>query len=99
MCIIVNPNMCTSNGGARLYSIRREREEAQVTDRYTKIVLTVIAGALCILIAQNSTGRALAVGPGECGNSDVTPCFVRVKGAVEVYGGGGGMDVVVKNWP
>jgi hypothetical protein len=70
-----------------------------MTDRYTKTVLTIIAAALCILVFQNGSKQALALGPSECGTSDVTPCFVRVKGAVEVYGGGGGMDVFVKNWP
>lgn len=47
-------------------------------DRYTKAVLTVIAVALCALVAQNTIQNASAqLGVG-CGDSLARPCLVRV---------------------
>lgn len=42
-------------------------------DRYSKVVLTVIAAALVALVVQNATTRALALT--ECG-SRYDPCYV-----------------------
>ena len=57
-----------------------------MADRYTKIVLTIIAGALCALVLQNATSTAVAVGDG-CGASSYDPCHVYVEGgSIEVDG-------------
>lgn len=46
------------------------------TDRYTKLVLTVIAGALVALVVQNAIAPAQAqLGSGACGSSHI-PCYV-----------------------
>jgi hypothetical protein len=55
-----------------------------MTDRYTKIVLTVIASTLAILVVQNATRPAIAQG-GECG-SRRNPCHVEVSNTVTVDG-------------
>jgi hypothetical protein len=60
-------------------------------DRYTKIVLTIIAAALCGLVVQNFTTPARALG--DCGDR-FDPCYVttgdtldvRVQNTVEVTG-------------
>ena len=68
-----------------------------MTDRYTKSVLTIIAIALCALVAQNSIPRASAQsGCGQwmynpcyvsiAGNNDYSPLSVRVTNEVEVTG-------------
>ena len=44
-------------------------------DRYTKLVLTIIAGALVVLVAQNLTTGAVAQAAG-CGLSPKTACWV-----------------------
>ena len=61
-------------------------------DIYSKVVLTVIATALCALVAQNFIQPASAIGDGCGSRSD--PCYVRakrdlpvkVRGSVHVYG-------------
>ena len=52
-------------------------------DRYTKVVLTVIAAALCGLVIQNAVGPAMAVG-GACGGFGERPCEVTVQNLVSV---------------
>ena len=52
-------------------------------DPYTKVVLTVIAAALCILIGQNMVPSASALGQSSCG-SIVSPCHVEI--AVDLSG-------------
>ena len=54
-----------------------------MTDRYTKIILTVIAVALCALVAQNAIAPAGAAGR-ECGIERWQPCYVEVVGAVRM---------------
>lgn len=49
-------------------------------DRYTKIVLTVIAVALSALALQGFTPRAIAAGPG-CGDR-LDPCYVQGGGRI-----------------
>ena len=46
-------------------------------DGYTKIVLTVIAVALCILVGQNMVTPASALGQSNCGTS-FSPCTINV---------------------
>ncbi len=55
-----------------------------MVDRYTKIVLTVIASALCALVVQNMFVPARAVGD-SCGEWH-NPCMVEVRGTVAVEG-------------
>lgn len=62
-----------------------------MTDRYTKIVLTVIAVALCVIAVQNAVPRARALGNG-CGDSSSNPCYVEPASFA-------GFDVNVTNWP
>jgi hypothetical protein len=54
--------------------------EIHMIDRYTKIVLTVIATALVALVVQQGIGGAeaqfgLALG---CDGSPNAPCFIRI---------------------
>ena len=51
-------------------------------DTYSKIVLTVIAAALCALVLQNATTPAEAVGR-DCGER-FDPCYVKIQGSVSV---------------
>ena len=46
-------------------------------DTYSKIVLTAIAAALCVLVIQNVAGPAEAVGT-SCGDY-FNPCYVTIK--------------------
>jgi hypothetical protein len=46
-------------------------------DRYTKIVLTVIAVALLSLAVEQAVGRAKAAGE-VCGANPDHPCYVRI---------------------
>ena len=59
-------------------------------DRYTKGVLTVIAGALVMLVIQNLTPNAKAQLPssGGCGLTEGTPCYVATARAkpLEIIG-------------
>ncbi len=59
-----------------------------MVDRYTKIVLTVIAAALCAIAVQNGVGSAEAVGDG-CGGDSWNACHVtghvQVSGSVHTY--------------
>ncbi len=45
-------------------------------DRYSKFILTVIAAALVTIAVQHTSSGALALGEG-CGNSHVSPCYVK----------------------
>ena len=46
-------------------------------DVYTKVVLTVIAVALCVLVGQNMVSPAVAFGESSCG-STFTPCRIEI---------------------
>ena len=46
-------------------------------DSYTRVVLTVIAVALCILVGQNMVPTAAAFGQSGCGSS-FSPCTINV---------------------
>lgn len=61
------------------------------TDRYIKVVLTVIAAALCVIAVQNVITPVQAVN--DCGGSRYDPCYVSVKNWPS------SMDVRVQNWP
>lgn len=58
-------------------------------DLYTKVVLTVIAGALCVIAVRgpmlvgSASAQADGLGSG-CGETRKTACFVT--GTVEVFG-------------
>lgn len=65
-------------------------------DRYTKAVLTVIAGALCVIVAQNAISPAQS----QAGLQRVVICDVRgancagiVADAPGVRSGGGALSV------
>ncbi len=65
---------------ARFRRGARADSEIEMIDRYTKIVLTVIAVALVALVAQQGIGGAeaqfgLALG---CDGSPNAPCFIRI---------------------
>ncbi len=62
-----------------------------MVSRYTNIVLTVIAAALCALVYQNATTDAWAKEQASCG-SFKNPCYIRAET-------GAGLDVKVTNWP
>ena len=53
-----------------------EMRELQI-DAWTKFVLTIIAGALCVLVAQNAITPAIAAF-GDCG-SFLNPCYIKVQ--------------------
>lgn len=46
-------------------------------DKYTKVVLSIIAAALMLLAVQNLTTPARASG-GSCGSVSYDPCYVKV---------------------
>jgi len=60
-------------------------------DRYTKIVLTVIAVSLVAVLVQNQLKPAHAFSDGSCGSS-IDPCYVTI-------GYGRSLNVWVENWP
>ena len=49
-----------------------------MSDRYGKIVLTVIAATLVIIAAEQAVGRAKAAGEQVCGGRAENPCYVRI---------------------
>lgn len=53
-------------------------------DRYTKVVLTVIAGALVAIAARGFSPTAAEAQSDACGGSSLRPCYVR--GPIEVFG-------------
>lgn len=55
-----------------------------MVDTYTKVVLTVIGGALCGLVWQNATRDAHAQFGRECGSSSISPCYVEVGNDLDV---------------
>jgi hypothetical protein len=58
-------------------------------DIYTKIVLTVIGVALCVIAWQGASPRTEAVAQSAgCGNSSHFPCHVEVDFADSLKGGG-----------
>lgn len=61
-------------------------------DRYTKIVLTVIAVALSAIAVQGTIRPAFAAFGEACGQSSISPCFVD---NVSQHG----LPVYVMNWP
>ncbi len=71
---------------------RVNERRTDMIDRYTKIVLTVIATALVGLVAQNALGPANAQ-RGACGSS-IDPCYVTSSAH-----GLNGLSVYVTNWP
>ena len=56
-------------------------------DRYSKIVLTVIAAALVAIAIQQAAPSAKALS--DCGDY-LSPCYVTTRGDLDVY---------VTNWP
>jgi len=58
-------------------------------DLYTKTVLTVIAGALCVIVFQQGFGSAIALGDG-CGDI-LKPCVIKA--------GMTPLEVRVENFP
>jgi len=60
-------------------------------DRYTKIVLTVIAVALSAIAIEGSVGSAHAQME-SCGSTSISPCFVDNVSQL-------GLPVHVMNWP
>lgn len=58
------------------------------TDGYTKLILTVIAGALVGLLVQNIF-RPAAAQPDSCGKTSDTPCWIiaHQKNALPVVNG------------
>jgi hypothetical protein len=72
-----------ANGTDRLWSLEELRDrtskwEEKMVDRYTKIVLTIIAAALVTLVAQNGLMVAFAQQNIACGNAmyGQPPCTV-----------------------
>lgn len=61
----------------------QSRRDPTTSDLYTKIILTVIAGALCAIVVQSATQSASAIGT-KCFGSSLNPCVVAVKGEVDV---------------
>ncbi len=53
-------------------------------DRYTKVMLTIIALVLSGILVQNTILPAIAIGDG-CGSS-YNPCYIRVTNDIEVRG-------------
>ncbi len=62
-------------------------------DRYTKVILTLIAGALLIIVVQNAVTSSRA-GPDGCGSRD-NPCFITTASAIGVVLGGSTMVLPV----
>ena len=56
-----------------------------MVDRYTKIVLTIIAAALVGLLAVQLTPVAHAQISEGCGSSQSYPCYIKPTGPLEVY--------------
>jgi hypothetical protein len=55
-----------------------------MVDRYTKMVLTIIATALVVLVGQNFVRPASAqLGDGACGDL-IHPCYITASGAIPV---------------
>ena len=54
-------------------------------DRYTKIVLTIIATSLVALVFQNLSQSALAQGSDPCGSSPQTACWIQATASHPVY--------------
>ncbi len=52
--------------------------QSKSVDGYTKVVLTVIAAALCILVGQNMVPTASAFGESDCGRS-FSPCVIELR--------------------
>lgn len=67
------------------YSTRflQQTEHVMVSDRYTKIVLTVIAAALMMIVAQNATREATAQTSQQC--PAMSPCYVVNTAGVPLY--------------
>ena len=49
-----------------------------MVDRYTKVILTVIAAALVALVVQQAVPSASAAGGSGCGLHSWEPCYVTV---------------------
>ena len=56
-----------------------------MTDRYTKIVLTVIAISLSILAVEQGVSKAEAQDGAMCGAGPLTPCFVKWYASMPVH--------------
>lgn len=61
-----------------------------MVSRYTNVVLTVIAAAMCAIVYQNAASDAYAK-EASCG-AFTNPCYVRGET-------GAGLEVKVTNWP
>ena len=57
-----------------------------IIDRYTKIVLTVIAVSLAVIALSNVNGTIIesALASSNCGDYDFRPCYVEVINTVSV---------------
>lgn len=53
-------------------------------DRYTKVILTIIALALVALVAQNSTRPAVAQLGGDGCGSLAMPCYIATRRPIDV---------------
>ena len=56
-----------------------------IIDRYTKIILTVIAVSLAVMAFSNLKGTMIkpAIASSDCGGY-LDPCYVKIKGTVTV---------------
>jgi hypothetical protein len=49
-----------------------------MSDRYSKIVLTVIAAALLSIAVEHAARKATAAGEQACGTTPNNPCYIRI---------------------
>ena len=64
------------------------------TDRYTKMVLTIIAIALSLIAVRVTFSETAKAEFDGCGRSPVSPCY-----SYRALIGSGGLPVEVRNWP
>jgi zinc transporter ZupT len=64
--------------GENIHLAMLERE-GPVVDRYTKVILTVIAAALVAIVVQQAVPSASAAGS-QCEGTYLDPCWVKIMG-------------------
>ena len=74
-----------NNYEGRMFRKRFNLKKGKKMDKYTKVILTIIALALSGIFIQNTITPAVAVGDG-CGDSRWNPCYVEITDEVEVWG-------------